>query len=156
MITNLHFTIFNFGKRFLICFSLNFLYLFLLLLLRFSQIVWQLILAFIALKDSLYFITFFISSFLIQLLNWFFIFPKLKSFVKTNNHISMFVWKKNSLSIGNTFRITENAIVVPLPHVYVHWSWFWRLNDQFRRNVLRLLGNWIFVFVSGCCTLNFL
>ena len=128
VVINLHFTIFNFRKRFLVCFSLHFLYLFLLLLLRLSQIAWQLFLAFIALEDSLYLITFFISTFLVKLFNWFFIFPELKSFVKADHKISVLVGKQNSLSIGNTFGITEDAIVISLPHIYVHWSRFWRLD----------------------------
>jgi len=126
VVINLHFTTFNFRKWFLVCFSLYFLYLFFMLL-RLSQIVGQLFLAFIALEDSLNLITFFISTILVKLFNWFFIFPKLKSFVKADHKISMLIRKQNSLSVRNTFSIAENAIVVSLPHVYVHWSWFWRL-----------------------------
>ena len=131
MVIYLHFTIFDFRKRFLVCFSMHFLHLFLLLLLRLSQIIWQLFLAFIALEDSLNFITFFISTFLVKLFDWFFIFPELKSFVEADHKISVLVGKQNSLSVGNTFCIAEDAIVISLPHIYVHRSRFWRLDHKF-------------------------
>ena len=94
------------------------------MLLRLSQIVGQLFLAFIALEDSLYFITFFISTFLVKLFDRFFIFPELKSFIEADHKISVLVGKQNSLSVGNTFGIAEDAIVISLPHVYVHRSRF--------------------------------
>ena len=150
MIVHLHFTaIFDFAEWFLLGFSsLSSFFDFLFgLILQLSQVDRELFLAFVALVDSLYFIAFFISSFFVDLFHRFFIFPKLKSLVETDKKISVLVRKQDSLSVWNTLGITENAIVVPLPHVDVHSSRFRWLDHLFLfRNTWRCS----FSFISSC------
>jgi hypothetical protein len=62
-----------------------------------------------------------IAANLVQLIFTLFISPNLKLLIESDKHVSSRLLNENPLRVRNAFLLAKDAIVIPLPHIHVHW-----------------------------------